>query len=243
MLVTILLHISLSHRPNMLKYLLLLLLIFIHLQSTHASYFQEVDGDDMIIFEEHNSKSYNLFADNIQSTKDKIYLKFSSSLSFAQDIKYGQYSFKQNGYPIPASIAIGIKFSKFLNLELYGESRINQDMKLIYNTDYVTYRLGTYGGGAFLSMDMLQSYDFVPYIGAGCGVYWNDWKITEQTTKFNSEADIEQKVILNYRFAIGARYKINQNLYIFGEYSYRKIGDLKEENLFSNDFILGMMLQ
>jgi opacity protein-like surface antigen len=229
----------------MRKYFFLFLAILLSLQNISAADFQEVNGNEMQIFEEHNRNSYNLFENNIQPATEKIYLKTSSGLAFASDIKYAPYPyiFKQDHYSIPYSLGIGIKFSKFLNIELYGDSRLTQDMKLSHNTDYVTYRLNTHGIGVFLSMDLMQSYDLVPYIGVGGGIYWNDWKVIEQTTKFADEADIPQKIILNYRLVIGTRYKINQNLSLFGEYIYRKIGDLKEEDLFSNDFCLGILVQ
>lgn len=227
----------------MRKYFFLFLAILLCLQNISAADFQEVNGNEMQIFEEHNRKSYNLFENNIQPSTEKIYLKTSAGLAFASDIKYAPYIFKQHHYSIPYSLGIGIKFSKFLNIELCADSRLTQDMKLSHNTDYVTYRLNTYGTSIFLSMDLMQSYDLVPYIGAGGGIYWNDWKVMEQTAKFEDEADVLQKIILNYRFAIGARYKINQNLSLFAEYIYRKIGDLKEEDLFSNDFCVGMSVQ
>ena len=211
--------------------------------SSYAGYFREVDGSDLPIFEEHNTRSYDLFRDHIQPPTDRIYLKIASGLSSAVDIKDRSYVFKQQNYSIPANIAIGIKFSKLFNFELFGNSRMNHDMKVSFNTDYSTYRLNNYGAGILLSMDLMQSYDLVPYIGTGVGIYRHAWKIIEKTTAFNSEKDIDPAIILNHQVVMGARYKVNQNFYFFGEYVYRKIGDFKGEDAYAHDFSIGLMFQ
>jgi opacity protein-like surface antigen len=211
--------------------------------SSYAAYFQEIDGSDLPIFEEHDPRSYDLFRNHIQPPTDKIYLKISSGLSSAVEIKDRSYVFQQHNYSIPANIAIGIKFSKLFNFELFGNSRINHDMKVSFNTEYATYRFNSYGAGVLLSMDLIQSYDLIPYIGAGVGIYRNAWKVIEKTAAFSSEKDIDPKIILNHQVVIGARYKINQNFHFFAEYAYRKIGDLKEEDAYTNDFSIGLMFQ
>ena len=224
----------------MLNLFIVYLLLFTY--DSFADYFPSVDGSNITVFEEHNPRSYDLFQDNLEPVTDKIYLKISSGLSYSSDIKDKQYLFKQNAMHIPMNIAIGIKFSPLFNIELFGYTNINHDMKKLHNTDYLTYRFNTYAGGISLSMDLIQSYDVVPYIAVGGGVCRNDWRVIEKTNIFEDEKDILQKFLFNYHFAMGAKYKISQNFCLFVEYAYRKVGDLKEEEAFGNNFCLGFIM-